>query len=337
MTDTLIDALILSPQRWQQSLKTAITEPAELLEILNLPNDLLKDAQSASELFPLRVPREFVHRMEKGNVLDPLLQQVLPLGAEHLKADGFITDPLNEADARPLPGIVHKYKDRVLLILSGACAINCRYCFRRHFPYAENQLGGQPWSDALDYLRQHTDLREVVFSGGDPLVTSDARLARMIKELEAIPHLERLRIHTRLPVVIPSRITTDLCDLLSRSRFNTVVTLHINHPNEIDASLSDSARQLRSAGITVLNQAVVLKGVNDRWQVQVDLSRALFRAGILPYYLFAFDPVAGASHFDTPLENIQEMYHEMQRELPGYLLPKLAQEIPGKTSKTLLI
>ena len=337
MTDPLNNVLSLSNENWQHSLKTAMTDPEQLLAALSLPSHLLKDAQRASELFPLRVPHEFVSRMAKGDPQDPLLLQVLPIGAEHNEVQGFVTDPLQEASARPLPGIVHKYKDRVLLILSGACAINCRYCFRRHFPYADNQLGGKQWEEALNYLRQHTELREVVMSGGDPLVTTDARLARKISELEEIPHLERLRIHTRLPVVIPSRITTSLCESLSKTRFNTVVTLHINHANELDASVSKGVEQLRRGGVTVLNQAVVLKGINDQWQTQVALSRKLFKANILPYYLFAFDPVAGASHFDTSIEQIQRMYQEMQRELPGYLLPRLAQEIPGKTSKTLLI
>ncbi|NRP28127.1 MULTISPECIES: EF-P beta-lysylation protein EpmB [unclassified Marinobacterium] len=333
----MMQLLDITPNSWQDSLKSAITDPKALLERLSLPNELLEQAQAASQLFPLRVPLEFLNRMELGNPNDPLLKQVLPIRDEFIQAPGFTEDPLNESDARPTPGVVHKYKDRALLILSGACAINCRYCFRRHFPYSDNQLSGEHWQRALAYLKEHTELREVIFSGGDPLVTSDHRFSKMVADLEAIPHLERLRVHTRLPVVIPSRVTDQLNDTLHISRLNCVVVLHINHANEIDQSLSDAVTKLKQSGATILNQAVLLKGVNDSADEQVRLSRALFSAGILPYYLFLFDPVAGASHFDIPIEQGKEIFTQMQRELPGYLVPRLAKEISGKTSKTLLI
>lgn len=333
----MMQLLDITPNSWQDSLKSAITDPKALLERLSLPNELLEQAQAASQLFPLRVPLEFLSRMELGNPDDPLLKQVLPIGDEFIQTPGFTEDPLNESDARPTPGVVHKYKDRALLILSGACAINCRYCFRRHFPYSDNQLSGEHWQRALAYLKEHTELREVIFSGGDPLVTSDHRFSKMVADLEAIPHLERLRVHTRLPVVIPSRVTDQLNDTLHNSRLNCVVVLHINHANEIDQSLSDAVTKLKQSGATILNQAVLLKGVNDSADEQVRLSRALFSAGILPYYLFLFDPVAGASHFDIPIERGKEIFTQMQRELPGYLVPRLAKEISGKTSKTLLI
>ncbi len=333
----MMQLLDITPNSWQDSLKSAITDPKALLERLSLPNELLEQAQAASQLFPLRVPLEFLSRMELGNPDDPLLKQVLPIRDEFIQAPGFTEDPLNESDARPTPGVVHKYKDRALLILSGACAINCRYCFRRHFPYSDNQLSGEHWQRALAYLKEHTELREVIFSGGDPLVTSDHRFSKMVADLEAIPHLERLRVHTRLPVVIPSRVTDQLNDTLHNSRLNCVVVLHINHANEIDQSLSDAVTKLKQSGATILNQAVLLKGVNDSADEQVRLSRALFSAGILPYYLFLFDPVAGASHFDIPIEQGKEIFTQMQRELPGYLVPRLAKEISGKTSKTLLI
>ena len=333
----MMQLLDITPNSWQDSLKSAITDPKALLERLSLPNELLEQAQAASQLFPLRVPLEFLNRMELGNPNDPLLKQVLPIRDEFIQTPGFTEDPLNESDARPTPGVVHKYKDRALLILSGACAINCRYCFRRHFPYSDNQLSGEHWQRALAYLKEHTELREVIFSGGDPLVTSDHRFSKMVADLEAIPHLERLRVHTRLPVVIPSRVTDQLNDTLHNSRLNCVVVLHINHANEIDQSLSDAVTKLKQSGATILNQAVLLKGVNDSADEQVRLSRALFSAGILPYYLFLFDPVAGASHFDIPIEQGKEIFTQMQRELPGYLVPRLAKEISGKTSKTLLI
>jgi EF-P beta-lysylation protein EpmB len=275
--------------------------------------------------------------MEPGNPNDPLLKQILPIQHEFTQTPGFTEDPLNESEARPTPGVVHKYKDRALLIVSGACAINCRYCFRRHFPYSDNQLSGDQWNKALAYLSERKELREVIFSGGDPLVTSDKRFSKMVSDLEGIPHLERLRIHTRLPVVIPSRVTEQLNETLYRSRFDCVVVLHINHANEIDSSLSDAVTKLKQTGSTILNQAVLLKGINDNAEEQVRLSRALFSAGILPYYLFLFDPVAGASHFDIPIEQGKKIFTQMQRELPGYLVPRLAKEISGKSSKTLLI
>jgi EF-P beta-lysylation protein EpmB len=321
---------------WQHALRNAVTRPEELLQLLKLPNELLPAAKSAAELFPLRVPREFVSRIEVGNENDPLLRQILPIHLEHAEVPGYSNDPLEEASASPVPGLVHKYKDRVLLITSGACAINCRYCFRRHYPYEENQLGGTQWQFALQYIKENTDLKEVIFSGGDPLVTSDTRLLKMLNDLESIEHLERVRFHTRFPVVIPARITEQLCQILANTRLNSVVVLHINHSNEIDPDLGDAISKLKSAGATVLNQAVLLKGVNDTANELATLSHKLFNHGALPYYLFLFDPVAGASHFDVGDEKGLALYKELQAELPGYLLPKLAKEIPGRSSKTLI-
>ena len=326
----------VSTNVWQHALRNAVTRPEELLQLLKLPNDLLPAAESAAELFGLRVPREFIARMEVGNVNDPLLRQILPIHLEHAEVPGYSNDPLEEASASPVPGLVHKYKDRVLLITSGACAINCRYCFRRHYPYEDNQLGGAQWQLALQYIRENTDLKEVIFSGGDPLVTSDTRLLKMLIDLESIEHLERVRFHTRFPVVIPARITEQFCQILANTRLNSVLVLHINHSNEIDIALGDAISKLKLAGTTVLNQAVLLKGVNDTANELANLSRKLFNHGALPYYLFLFDPVAGASHFDVGDEKGLALYKELQAELPGYLLPKLAKEIPGRSSKTLV-
>lgn len=330
-------ALNFPPSDWQLSLKRLVTEPGELLALLELPADLLAPAQRAAELFPLRVPREFVNLMQRGKVDDPLLKQILPLDAEFIDKPGYVSDPLDEGSARPVPGVVHKYSDRVLLILSSACAINCRYCFRRHFPYSENRISGAAKNAALDYIREHEELREVILSGGDPLVTSDARLADLIADLEAIPHIERVRIHSRLPVVIPSRITERLTSILTSSRLQTALVLHINHPQEISRALEEGCQRLRRSGVTLLNQAVILKGVNNCAEVQVELSRALYRAGVLPYYLFLFDPVKGASHFDIPESEARQLATAMQAQLPGYLMPRLAQEIPGRPSKTLIL
>lgn len=332
-----MQAVNFPPADWQMSLKSLVTDPAELLALLDLPVTHLDTAVRAAELFPLRVPREFIALMQPGNINDPLLKQVLPIDAEFIDKPGFTTDPLEEASARPVPGVVHKYRDRLLLILSGACAINCRYCFRRHFPYADNRISGSATQAALEYIHAQRDLREVIFSGGDPLVTADARLEEIITKISEIPHIERLRIHSRLPVVIPSRITERLIRVLTKSRLQTALVLHINHPQEIGPELVDACEQLRKAGVTLLNQAVILRDINDRVATQVELSRALYRAGVLPYYLFLFDPVKGASHFDIPEKEAQALAAKMQAELPGYLMPRLAREVPGEPSKTLLL
>ena len=328
---------ITQVRSWQDELRDAITDPAELLSHLELPTDLLDAAIQADALFALKVPRPYLARIEKGNPLDPLLLQVLPQHQETLPQPGYTQDPLAEQQANPLPGLIHKYTHRVLLVLSGACAINCRYCFRRHFAYQENQLGKQQWRQILDYLHQHPEVDEVIFSGGDPLATPDTRLQRMIHDLEQIPHLERLRIHTRLPVVIPSRITPDLLHALSSTRLQSLMVLHINHPNEIDAKVRQASRLITQHNIPLLNQSVLLKRINDSVTVQKTLSKTLFAAGILPYYLFLFDPVAGAAHFDLPEDQAKDLAARLQAELPGYLMPRLAVEIPGKASKTLLI
>lgn len=321
---------------WQHELRQAVTDPAQLLAELELPAALLEGALQAHRQFALKVPRPYLRRIRKGDPDDPLLRQILPLQQELLAVPGFGPDPLAEAAANKAPGVIHKYSDRVLLILSGACAINCRYCFRRHFPYADNQLGGAAWQAALDYLHQQPQVHEVIFSGGDPLATPDRRLARMITELEQIPHLQRLRIHSRLPVVIPQRVTPELVGRLADSRLRTTLVLHINHPQEIDTAVRLALRPLRQAGITLLNQAVLLKDVNDNLAVQKTLSETLFSEGILPYYLFVLDAVAGAAHFDISDEAARRLVGRLQTVLPGYLVPRLAREIPGRPSKTLL-
>lgn len=326
----------LSPATgWQQLLSQAITEPQELLRQLQLPEDLI--SQAACDDFALRVPAPYLQRIQPGNPDDPLLRQVLPISDETLAIPGYVSDPLAEASSNPTDGLIHKYKGRVLVILTGACAINCRYCFRRHFPYEDNRLGPEQWQELVDYIAADDSIREVIFSGGDPLATNDKRLDKLITSLEAIPHLARLRIHSRLPVVIPQRITSELCQRLENSRFNKVMVLHINHANEIDPEVAAAVARLKAAGVTVLNQAVLLRGVNDSVDALEELSEKLFAAGILPYYLFTFDPVAGAAHFDIADQQAQQLFAELQARLPGYLLPKLAREIPDRPSKTLLM
>lgn len=321
---------------WQTELRQCIDDPAELLALLELPASLLQGARTASQEFTLRVPRPWLGRIRKGDPNDPLLRQILPLEDELLQVPGFSPDPLQEASAIPANGLVHKYTDRVLLILSGACAINCRYCFRRHFPYDANQLGPRQWQQVLDYLRAHPQVSEVIFSGGDPLATPDNRLRRMLGELSEIGHLKRVRIHSRLPVAIPRRVTDSLLQALTATRLQPVLVLHINHPQEIDAAVAEACHRLQRAGITLLNQAVLLRGVNDSVGVQKTLSEALFSCGVLPYYLFVLDAVAGAAHFDVEDRQARRLVGELQSVLPGYLVPRLAREIPGRPSKTLL-
>ncbi|WP_339890423.1 EF-P beta-lysylation protein EpmB [Neptuniibacter pectenicola] len=321
---------------WQQLLSHTINSPQALIERLELPNSFLQGALDGANEFALKVPEPYLEKIKKGDPADPLLRQILPLDAELDTIPGYVTDPLAEMGANHRDGLIHKYKGRVLLIISAACAINCRYCFRRHFPYQENRLGPDQWQGILDYLTADPSISEVIFSGGDPLATSDERLIRMIKDLEAIPHLKRLRIHTRLPIVIPQRITTALTSILKACRFNTVMVLHANHPNELDAQTGAVVAELKQANVTVLNQAVLLKGVNDSVETLQQLSETLFHYGILPYYLFTLDPVQGAAHFNVSDDTALDLFEQLQNLLPGYLLPKLAREVPAKGSKTLL-
>ncbi|WP_293264517.1 EF-P beta-lysylation protein EpmB [Neptunomonas sp.] len=321
---------------WQTLLRQSICNIDELLNEVKLDSSILPVSAQAATDFAIRVPTPYLNRIEKGNPNDPLLLQVLPQPAEMERYPGYSNDPLEELDTNPAPGLIHKYKGRVLLILSGACAINCRYCFRRHFPYQENQLGSQQWQQVLQYLKNDQSITEVIFSGGDPLATPDKRLNNMIRDIEAIAHIQRLRIHSRLPVVIPQRVTDELCHTLASSRLQTVCVLHVNHANEVDTQVAKSIAKLQAAKVTVLNQSVLLKGINDSVDCLKNLSEKLFTYGVLPYYLFVLDPVHGAAHFDVSDNDAIALVNTLQTELPGYLVPRLAREIPGRPSKTLL-
>jgi EF-P beta-lysylation protein EpmB len=319
---------------WLYQLGDVITDPDQLLTLLSLENDIRLQAGSAARrLFPLRVPRAFVARMTPGDANDPLLLQVLTAQEEFFNAPGFTTDPLDEQQSA-VPGLLHKYSNRALLLVKGGCAVNCRYCFRRHFPYQENQGNKANWQQALDYIRQHPELDEIIFSGGDPLMAKDHELAWLVSELETIPHLSRLRIHSRLPVVIPARITTELCQLLQNSRLQTILVTHINHGNEINQDLRNSMQRLKHAGVTLLNQSVLLRGVNDNADVLAELSNKLFDAGILPYYLHVLDKVQGAAHFLVDDAQAKALVRTLLTRVSGYLVPKLTREEGGKPSKT---
>lgn len=323
-----------SREDWLTQLADVVTSPDELLHLLNVDADAnLLAGRDAKRLFALRVPRAFIARMEPGNPNDPLLRQVLTSQEEFTNVPGFSTDPLEEQHS-VVPGLLHKYSNRALLLVKGGCAVNCRYCFRRHFPYAENQGNKRNWQMALEYIAEHPRLDEIIFSGGDPLMAKDHELDWLLTQLEAIPHIKRLRIHSRLPVVIPARITDTLVARISASSLQVLLVNHVNHANEIDAAFLSSMKKLRMAGVTLLNQSVLLRGVNDNAHTLADLSNALFDAGVMPYYLHVLDKVQGAAHFMVSDEEARTIMRELLTLISGYLVPKLAREIGGEPSKT---
>lgn len=336
-TPALVEAhpVDIGQQSWQQLLSDSTTTPEALLESLGLdPDKWLAGASTGHRLFPIRVPQPYLDRIEYGNAQDPLLRQVLPLAAEGELVAGFVRDPLAEKAATPSPGLIQKYRSRALLMITGQCAINCRYCFRRHFPYEDHRLSPEERAQAIELLHNSPEVNEVIFSGGDPLVANDRLLSRWADALVSIPHLKRLRIHTRLPVVIPQRVNNALLEWLSRSRLQKVIVLHINHPNEIDRPVEEAIARLKSTGATLLNQSVILRGVNDHADTLVQLSETLFEAGVLPYYLHAFDPVEGAHHFEVSDNDARNLMRSLLDRLPGFLVPRLVRELPGKASKT---
>jgi len=320
--------------RWQTQLAGAIRDPHELCRRLGLDATWQGGAARGHALFEVRVPEAYLSRIRPGDPSDPLLRQVLPLIEEDRPVAGYVADPLAEAEHAPAKGLIHKYAGRVLLIASPACAVNCRYCFRRHFPYEENAPSRAQWEQSLDYLRKDATIREAILSGGDPLAASDRQLAWLVERLEAIPHLKRLRLHTRLPVVIPDRIDAALLDWLGATRLQKVMVLHINHAQEIDEAVVAACERLKAAGVTLLNQSVLLRGVNDDVDTLAALSERLFEAGILPYYLHVLDPVAGAAHFDVTDDEARVLVAELREVLPGFLMPRLVREVPGEASKT---
>ena len=274
--------------------------------------------------------------MERGNPHDPLLLQVLATGEELLQAPEYSQDPLQEIKANPLPGVIHKYANRLLLILTGVCAINCRFCFRRHFAYAENNPGQEGWQQAIKYIQKHPNIQEVILSGGDPLLASDAVLERLLCALESLDQIQTVRFHSRIPIVLPERIQPALCAILANKRFRTVMVFHCNHPNELDSDVLQACKHLQEAGCLLLNQSVLLKGINDNADVLTLLSQQLFKYGVLPYYLHLLDPIQGAQHFDISHAQVWHIYHELQSKLPGYLVPKLVREEAGKHYKTII-
>ena len=326
--------LRLHCQDWHWQLQNCIRDPQMLADALNLSVDDLPGAKAAHTDFPVNVPLPYLSRIRAGDPDDPLLLQVMASSKELLSVPGFKADPVGDGQANVLPGVLHKYHGRVLFMVSTHCAINCRYCFRRHFPYQENRLNKDHWRQALDYITDNPDIHEVIYSGGDPLSASDQRLAWLTSQLADIPHVARLRVHTRLPVVIPQRVTAAMLGWLTGSRLQPVMVLHINHANEIDSHVKQMTASLRQAGVALLNQAVLLNGVNNQAETLRELSETLFSAGILPYYLHMLDPVQGASHFHVELEEARTLMDKLRQTLSGYLVPRLVREDAGHPGKT---
>ena len=323
----------LVPVRWQQALREAVRDPRELLDLLGLDRLAPRLSDEAMVQFPLRVPRGFVARMRRGDPSDPLLRQVLPLDDEMRPMPGFGLDAVGDGAAKTAPGVIQKYRGRALLVATGSCAIHCRYCFRRHFPYAEETAARDGWREAVDLIRQDASIEEVLLSGGDPLSLSNGKLAELTGALADIPHLRRLRIHSRLPIVVPERVDDGLMGWLSTLPWPVTLVVHANHANEFDGTVDAALGRLRAAGVHLLNQAVLLRGVNDSVDALGALSERGFAAGVLPYYLHQLDRVAGVAHFEVDDARARALHAGLAVRLSGYLVPRLVREIPGDTGK----
>ncbi len=318
-------------------MKRAIRNCDDLCQALQLARTSVPSSIDGEKQFPVFVPLEFLSRMRKGDWNDPLLLQVLPREEESIADPDFRLDPVGDMKVEKVPGLLHKYAGRVLLVLSGACAIHCRYCFRRHYPYETAPKSIERWLPALEYIQSDSSIREVILSGGDPLTMIDANLSELVELLNAIPHLARLRIHTRLPVVIPQRVNQELCEWLEKTRLSKWIVLHINHAQEIDQQLVEAIYRLQRTGATVLNQSVLLRGVNDSVEEMAALCERLIDCGVLPYYLHQLDRVSGATHFEVSKEHGLELMSELSKRLPGYAVPKYVAEIAGQESKTAIV
>ena len=323
----------LVPVRWQQALRAAVRDPRELLDLLGLDRLAPRLSDEAMVQFPLRVPRGFVARMRRGDPRDPLLRQVLPLDDEMRPMPGFGLDAVGDGAAKTAPGVIQKYRGRALLVATGSCAIHCRYCFRRHFPYAEETAARDGWREAVDLIRQDASIEEVLLSGGDPLSLSNGKLAELTGALAGIPHLRRLRIHSRLPIVLPERVDEGLLAWLASLPWPVTLVVHANHANEFDGTVDAALGRLRAAGVHLLNQAVLLRGVNDDIDALAALSERGFAAGVLPYYLHQLDRVAGVAHFEVDDARARALHAGLAVRLSGYLVPRLVREIPGDTGK----
>lgn len=318
---------------WQHAWRDALRDPRELLALLGLESAAIELSDDAARQFPLRVPRGFVARMRHGDPQDPLLRQVLPLDDEMRLVPGFDLDAVGDGDAKSADGVIQKYQGRALLIATGSCAVHCRYCFRRHFPYASETAAAGGWATALARLRADESIDEVILSGGDPWSLATAKLAELTDALADIPHLKRLRVHTRLPVVLPERVDDDLVRWLDSLPWPHTVVLHANHANEFDDRVDAALARLRVTGVTLLNQSVLLRGVNDSVDALAQLSERAFAAGVLPYYLHQLDRVQGAAHFEVSDDRARALHAQLAARLSGYLIPRLVREVAGDSGK----
>ena len=321
---------------WKQELADAVRDPAELCDLLNLDSAVAQKSIKASRDFPFLVPRGFISRMQKGDPNDPLLLQVLPQPEELDDIPGFVSDPVGEQPARRGTGLIQKYHGRCLLLVTGGCAVHCRYCFRREFPYAESGASPASFAAAVNEIREDESIHEVILSGGDPLLIDDTLLEALIHDIASVSHVRRLRIHSRLPVVLPSRITENFLRIMNEIRLTVCLVIHANHAAELDSTVAESLRKISPVVALRFNQAVLLRGVNDTAESLIRLSERLLDLGVTPYYLHLLDPVRGASHFDVPEETGIHLVQELRNRLPGYAVPRLAREHPGSPSKTWL-
>lgn len=329
-------SVVATSGSWQAILRAAYRRPGELAQVLDLPQSMVDEAAAAGASFRLFAPQPFVDAIQRGRIDDPLLLQIWPAAAEMQIHPGESLDPVGDASANPMPGVLQKYSGRALLILTGACAIHCRYCFRRNWPYDQSPGSLAQWAPALAAIGEDSSIGEVILSGGDPLMWDDEKLAELVERISRIEHVRRLRVHTRMPVVLPQRITPDLLKGLFGTRLQTVVVIHANHPRELSESVRQAIQRIAGRGAALLNQSVLLARVNDNADTLVELSERLMACGVLPYYLHQLDRVQGSRHFEVPLELGLALIEEMRRRLPGYLVPRFVREIPGAPSKIVL-
>lgn len=323
-------------QAWQTALANTIKDPEELLSQLGLSGHLATVDDDIIKQFPLRVTQSYINKMRYGDPDDPLLRQVFPLIDESLDIENFVTDPVGDHQAVTGPGVLQKYHGRALLLTTGACAIHCRYCFRRHFPYGDSNPLASQWQETLTSITNDESINEIILSGGDPLALTDNKLKPLIADIENIKHIKRLRIHTRLPVVLPERIDKHLLQWVADTRLKVVMVIHANHANEIDKEAEDALNKLTSIGCQLLNQAVLLKGINDSTESLYNLSERLSEVDVMPYYLHLLDRVTGASHFEVTEKRGVELIEQLRKLLPGYLVPRLVREQQGEASKTII-
>ena len=323
-----------APRRWQAAWREAVRDPRELLAMLGLESLAVGWSEAAARQFPLRVPRGFVARMRHGDPADPLLRQVLPVLEEDRLVPGFSLDAVGDGAARRGGGLIHKYRGRTLLVATGSCAVHCRYCFRRHYPYADDSAAAAGWQEAVALVAADPSLHEVILSGGDPLSLANHKLAELTEALRGIPHVRRLRLHTRLPIVLPERVDAGLLGWLHGLPWPVTIVVHANHANEFDPAVDAAMAALRATGTSLLNQAVLLRGVNDSVDALADLCERGHAAGVLPYYLHQLDRVAGAAHFEVPDGEALALHAGLASRLPGYLVPRLVREIAGEPGKT---